>query len=156
MANVKRLISSVLLVLGVLLVLFGLISALGFTAGGVLASVGAIAALLYAGATWFSPTKIVTAGNPAEIPLIVFDRERRIVSGPAIGQHLTSQFPAILRPEIERRTAAALAGTSARFPCLHNGRTIVFDALPVHGADGTITYGILLTAGSPSVIGAPA
>ena len=157
-ANVKRLVSGVLLVLGVMLVLVGFITALGFTPGGMLASVAAIAALLYAGAIWFAPPPAVRAASPPpSTPIVVFDRDQRIVSGDATGQPVAGGFPQIIRPEIERRCAAALAGTSARFACLLDGRTTVFDVLPVRTADGAVLYGILLTTESmPAAIAASA
>ena len=156
MATLKRLISSVLLALGMLLVFFGFTQALGFTSGGMLASVAAIAALLYAGAVWVAPEP-ARGGTASQFPLVVFDRGGRIVSGAATGQPLASQFPEILRPEIERRSAAALAGTSSRFPCVLNGRPILIEALAVRSADGAVVYGILLTAeSSPATVAATA
>jgi hypothetical protein len=144
MTDVKRLVSSVLLAAGVLLVFIGLSTALGFTAGGMVASLAAIAALLYAGAVWFTPSAAAPSSVPAQT-LFVFDAAGRVVSGPGAGQPLTAQFPEMLRAEIERRSAAALNGITARFVCLHKGQTVVYDALPVRSADGAIVYGILLT-----------
>ena len=57
MTDIKRLASSVLLGLGVLLVFFGLNAALGFTRGGAIASLAVIGALLYSGAVWFAPPR---------------------------------------------------------------------------------------------------
>ena len=150
MATLSRLVSSVLLVAGVGLVLLGFSTALGLTIGGILASLAAIAALMYVGAVWFGGPRMPPA-RPAPISVIVFDRAGRIVTGPETGHAVASLFPEKIRPEVERRTAAALAGTPARFPCLYDGRTILLDALPVRGADGTILYGILLTAGSAAI-----
>ena len=145
MANANRLISSVLLAAGVLLVFAGFTRALGFTSSGVAASLAPITALVYAGATWFGPA--APRAEPATtVTVMVFDGDRRIVGGDTAGQPLAAQFPEILRPEIERRCTAALAGTAARFPCFHDGRIILFDALPVRNADGTIVFGMLLTA----------
>jgi hypothetical protein len=112
--------------------------------------------LLYAGAVWFGPTpRVPVAGAP--VPLVVFDRHGRIVTGSAAGEPLSHQFPEMLRQEIEQRCAAALAGTGSRFPCLHKGRMVVFDALPVRSADGAIVYGILLSADAePAAIAATA
>jgi hypothetical protein len=156
--NAKQVVSSSLLVLGVILVLSGFIKALGFTAGGVITSVAAIAALLYAGGVWFGTTaRVVSDAAPHAHPVVVFDRDQRIVSGGAAGQPVASTFPNIIRPEIERRCAAALSGTTARFACLLDGRTTVFDVLPVRTADGTVIYGILLTTESvPSALAAMA
>jgi hypothetical protein len=144
MAHLKRLVSSVLLAFGVLLVFLGLIGALGSTPTGVLASTAAIAALLYAGGIWFgaAPTGQVSG---IVLPILVFDRDLRVVSGAGAGQPLSLQFPEMFRAEIERRCAVALAGTSTRFPCLHNGKMMVFDAVPVRTAEGTVVYGILLS-----------
>ena len=148
-ANLKRIVSSALLVLGVILVLVGFITALGFTPGGMVASVAAIAALLYAGAVWFAPDAAPhTTAQPQPAQLLVFDRDQRIIAGADAGQRVGSAFPQIIRLEIERRCAAALTGTTARFACLLDGRTTVFDVLPVRTADGTVLYGILLTAES--------
>jgi hypothetical protein len=152
MATLSRLVSSVLLVAGVGMVLLGFSTALGLTIGGILASLAAIAALMYVGAVWFGGPPVPPA-RPAPMPVsvIVFDGAGRIVTGPETGHSVASLFPEKIRPEIERRTAAALAGTPARFPCLYDGRTVLLDALPVRGADGTILYGILLTAGSAAI-----
>jgi hypothetical protein len=154
MSDVKRLVSSVLLMLGVGLVFFGMSTALGFTATGMLASVAVIGALLYVGAVWFAPPP---AAPVRAAELIVFDRDQRIVSGAGIGERVASQFPDGMRGEIERRCSAALSGTTARFPCLRNGKPVVYDAVPVRSADGAVIYGILLAADSlPSVIAASA
>ena len=149
MAPLKRLLSSVLLAGGVGLVLIGFSAALGFTAAGVIASVAAVAALLYAGATWFGGRVPVRARRAAvTAPVVVFDCEYRIVGGPLAGERVSSRYPEPLRPEIDRHCAAALAGTSARFACVHAGQTFAFDTVPVRSADGRIVYGILLTTDS--------
>jgi hypothetical protein len=144
MAHLKRLVSSVLLVVGVLLVFLGLIGALGFTPTGVLAITAAIAALLYAGAIW-SGALLSGQVSGIMLPILVFDRDRRVVSGAGAGKPLSLQFPEMLRAEIERRCAVALAGTSTRFPCLHNGKLMVVEAVPVRKTDGMVVYGILLS-----------
>jgi hypothetical protein len=143
MADIKRLLSTVLLALGVLLVLLGLVSALGFTPGGIIASIAAIGALLYVGGIWFAQP---APADPARAshPLIVFNRDRVLVSGAGIGQSVLAHFPEPARAEVERRCAAALAGISSRFPCSYEGRTVTFDALPVRSADGEVVYGILV------------
>ena len=149
-ATLKRLVPPALLMLGVALVLAGLVAALGFTAGGMLASGAAIAALLYAGAVWFgTPPHAARRPHTAVPPaVVVFDLDGRIVTGGSPGQPLAAIFPPIIRPEIERRCAGALSGTSARFACLLDGRTTVFEVAPVRTADGTVIYGILLTTES--------
>jgi hypothetical protein len=136
----------VFLAAGVLLVLLGLIAALGFTPAGMLASVAMMTALLYAGAVWFrQPLPPVI---PAATPVVVFDRDCRAVTGPAAGQFLPTLYPEMLRPEIERRCRTALAGAGVRFFCLQNGRSVVFDALPVRNAEGIVVYGLLLAVES--------
>ena len=151
MANAKRVVSGVLLVLGVAFVLLGFTTALQPRLPGALASAAAIAALLYAGATWFgaSPAPASSAAAP---PLIIFDRAGLVVSGPAAGQPLTSMFPSPVREEIARRSSAALAGVAGRFPYMCDGRTFMIDALPVRAADGVIVYGMLLPTAAPPAI----
>jgi hypothetical protein len=160
MTAVPSLVSTALMMSGVAFVLFGFSTALGSTVSGVIASVAAIVALLYAGAVWFGAGASPRRANlpaPWSSPLIVFDRDGRIVSGAEKGQPVASLFPAMIRPEIEQRSTAALAGTSARFACLYNGQAILLDALPVRSADGTIVYGILLsTRSEPATLGASA
>jgi hypothetical protein len=152
MAHPGRLIASVFLAAGVLLVLVGFIAALGFSLRGTLTSIAATVALLYAGAVWFrqAPQTAAHAGTP----VVVFDRDCRAVTGPAVGQFLPLQYPEMLRPEIERRCRAALDGAGERFFCLQNGRSVVFDALPVRNAEGAVVYGLLLAAESASWAGA--
>jgi len=153
MAPLNRIVSSLLLGLGILLVFIGFTSALGFSAVGIVASAVTIVALLYAGAVWFAPEpRLAPSVRAGPVPLVVFDRDRTIVAGPASGQPLASQFPEILRPEIDRRSAAALAGTGSQFSCLLNGHAMLVEALPVRNASGAVVYGILLTAESPSTI----
>ena len=148
MTAIPSLLSTALMMSGVALVLFGFSTALGSTVSGVIASMAAIVALLYAGAVWFG------AGASWSSPLIVFDRDGRIVSGAEKGRPVASLFPEMIRPEIEQRSTAALAGTSVRFACLYNGQAILLDALPVRSADGTIVYGILLsTQSEPATVG---
>jgi hypothetical protein len=142
MADLKRLFSAVLLAFGVILVFAGMSSALGFTPGGMVASVAVIGALLYAGAVWFGPPS--AAPPPAGPRVIVFDRSQRIVAGEGRGEPLTAGFPDSIRAELRQRCDAALDGTSARFVCDHAGAPTAFDAVPVRTSDGTIAYGILL------------
>jgi hypothetical protein len=145
-----RRVASVLLALGILLVFAGFTAAMGFTAWGILASVAAVAALLFAGAT-FGPS----VPRPSANPLLVFDRDRRIVTGEAAGQPVISAFPHILQPEIERHCAAALSGIGGRFRCLQNGKMVVYDVLPVRTHDGVVAYGVLLsTDAQPATIAA--
>jgi len=159
MTDSRRIISSVLFALGVLLVFIGLSAALHFTPGGMFASVAVIGALLYAGAIWFSapPTAASASNNSLPQSVIVFDRDRRIVAGPAVGQPLALQFPETVRTDLEARCVAALAGASARFSCAHNGKLVTFDALPVRTSEGAVVYGILVAASAlPTQVAASA
>lgn len=147
MTDRRLIISSVLFALGVLLVFIGLSSALHFTLAGMFVSVAVIAALLYAGAVWFTPPPPRrSSSTPLPEAVIVFDRDCRIVSGPAVGQPLALQFPETVRADLEGRCAAALSGNSGRFSCAHNGIVRTFDALPVRTSDGTVIYGILVAS----------
>ena len=153
MSRFKRILSSVLLAIGVLLVFAGFTASLGFTPGAMVVSLAAIAALLYAGAAWQNSSSRPAAAGSMPQPFLVFDLDRRIVAGPAAGQSLGSQFPEAIRAEVERRGAAALAGATERFQCQHEGRSIALHVYPVRRADGTIVYGILLPA-EPAVAAA--
>ena len=154
MPEPRRLVAFLLFASGVGLVCAGLTTALGPSPSAILASVAAIVSLLYAGATWFG-----AAPPPDDRPgarLIVFDREGRVVSGGEIGTPVARRFPEMLQPEIERRCSAALAGVAARFPCVQNGRMVLFEAVPVRAADQSILYGMLLvTEGEAAAAGQP-
>ena len=80
----------------------------------------------------------------------------RLVSGPHAGQPVASRFPEAVRPEVERHCATVLAGRPARFPCICDGKPVVFEALPVRSADGAVLYGLLVATGSSSVVVAAA
>ena len=141
----KPVISSALLVIGIVLLFVGLSAALGFTAGGAITSLAAIAMLLYAGAVWFgrdAPPPVQP--GPAD-PVIAFDRSLRIVCGSARGASLLAQFPAAMHGELRARCDAALAGDSGRFRCRYGSTEIGFDAVPVRASDGAIVYGLLLS-----------
>jgi hypothetical protein len=145
----RRAVSTALLVAGVLCVLLGFAAALGFTPGGMLASAAAVAALLYVGAVWFSapPADLRAAARARPSPAVVFDRDHRIVAGGKPGDPVAAAFPHIVRPEIERRCAAALArGAAERFGCIVDGRPLVVDIAPVRTADGSVACGILLVS----------
>lgn len=157
MRMVKRAVSSVLLACGIVLVFMGLSTALGFTAPGMLASVAAIAALLYAGGAWFgsAPVQLSAAGSET---VIVFDRSLHVVAGPATGASILSQFPAPLRPELEMRCRLALRGEHTHFSCEHGGARVAFDISPVHSVNGVILYGVVITGAgmpAPAVTSAP-
>jgi hypothetical protein len=143
MTDFKRLASSALLGLGVLLVFFGLNAALGFTPGGAVASLLVIGALLYSGAVWFA-----SAAPPRYTPdfsaPIVFDRDGLLVGEAERGQPLASRFPEALRAEVHQRCAAALAGVPGWIVSEHDGHPATFEFLPVRSSNGTIVYGLLV------------
>src|SRR5215203_33750 len=116
MKDIKRVASSVLLGLGVLLVFFGLNAALSFTATGAIASVAVIGALLYTGAVWFAPATSESPASQLTTP-IVFDREGQIVSSAGRGQSLSAQLPEAIRGDVNQRCAAALGGIPGRVAC---------------------------------------
>lgn len=133
MARTKHLTASVLLAAGIVLVFTGLSSALGFTVSGMLASVAAIAGLLYAGGIWFGASaKRVPAGADA----LMFDHRLTLTTGTS----LLLQFPEPLHAEIQARCLAALAGERTRF----TAGARVFQVLPVVDADGVVAYGVLI------------
>jgi hypothetical protein len=87
MANVKRIIAFVLVLVGITLVSLGLTRALGFTPVGMVVGVATIAALLFTGGLWFgapAPRTHVTSATGDESP-ILFDVHGCLVSGPNAG-----------------------------------------------------------------------
>jgi hypothetical protein len=143
MAPLTRVASSVLFAAGIGLVLIGLSAALGFTAPGVIASLAAVAALLYAGGVWFGDRAAV------EPPVVlVFDRDLRLIGGRHAGEPIVTRFPPELRDSIERHCAAAVAGRHSRFTCSEGGRLRLFDAAPVlsrvSGISGVLVEGAAL------------
>lgn len=70
MLRSKRFLSSLLMTAGIVLVFYGLNSALGFTVLGMLATVAAIASLLYAGGALFGEAHAsrTTAAPPHDAP----------------------------------------------------------------------------------------
>lgn len=156
MRLVKRAVSSLLLACGIVLVFVGLSTALGFPPAAMIASVAAIAALLYAGGTWFGAAPAQLSGAGSEV-VIVFDRSLHVVAGPATGTSLLSQFPEALRPELEMRCRMALRGEHTHFSCEHSGARVAFDISPVHSVAGIVLYGVVITgAGMPVAALAPA
>jgi hypothetical protein len=143
MPKSKRVVSAVLLACGIVLVFTGLSAALGFTLPGILASVAAIAALLYAGAVWFGEAPGVPAPAGSET-LIVFDRSLRVAAGGAAGVSVLAQFPEPLRPDIEVRCRAALRGEHSHFDSDHAGARLSFDIAPVQ-IHGVVLYGVLMS-----------
>ena len=154
MPNVQRFASVTLLVLGVALVFLGLTRSLGVTPLGVIASVAAIAALLYTGGVWFgsSASQPVARAPRAATDPMLFDTRGRLIAGPAAGHPVASQFPESLRLEIERHCEAVFTGRTARFPCTRDGQALVFDVLPIHDAAGTVIYGIVVPLGKGTAV----
>ena len=157
MRRVKRAVSSVLLAGGIVLVFFGLSTALGLTPAGMLASVAAIAALLYAGSAWFggAPGQLT---SPGADKVVVFDRGLRVVAGPATGTSLLSQFPGSIRAELEARCRMALRGEHTHFSCEHAGAHIAFEIAPVQTVDGVVIYGVVVSGPGmplPAITAAP-
>ena len=149
MARLKRLASSLLLAAGVVLVFAGLNAMLGFNLGSTLASVAVIAALLYAGTTWFAPgpPSIASAGGET---VIVFDRSLHVTAGATPGTPLLTRFPAAIRDELETRCRAALRGEHSHFLCEIGGRRVAFDVAPVQTMAGAGLYGVLIVgSGTP-------
>ncbi len=140
----KRVLAALLMATGIVLVFAGLSAALGFTAIGMLASVAAIAALLYAGAVWFGGAPVAFA-PAADGIIIVFDRSLRVAAGSASGASILSQFPELLRPDIEVRCRAALRGEHSHFDCEHAGARVSFDIAPVQTGQGPVMYGVLIS-----------
>jgi hypothetical protein len=150
MPPVKRILSSLLLAAGMLLVFTGLTAALGFTVPGMIASIGVMAALLYAGGVWFGPgAATAPAGAPASV--VLFDRDLHIAAGPGAGFPLLARYPAALRPELEVRCRAALRGESTRFVCQIGGSRVVFEIAPIASATGIVVYGTLITTTGLSI-----
>jgi hypothetical protein len=156
MKHVKRALSSVLLACGIVVVFVGLSTALGFTPAGMIASVAAIAALLYAGGTWFgaSPAQLTTPGADT---VIVFDRLLRVAAGPGVGASLLARFPLPIRPELEMRCEMALRGEHTHFSCEHNGARLFFDISPIQSVNGVVLYGVVVAGqGKPMPAVTPA
>lgn len=143
MSNVNRVLSSLVLATGIVLVFAGLSKAMGFTFAGVIASVGAIAALLYAGGAWFGSSPALAAGGAQKV--IVFDRLLNVTAGAAPGTPLLLLFPEAFRAEIEARCRAALRGEHAHFACEQGGRRVDFDVSPVQPVAGLVLHGLLIS-----------
>ena len=143
MAPMNRAASWLLFTTGIALVVVGLSAALGFTVAGVVASIAAVAALLYAGSVWLGDRPVAAPS------VIVFDRQLRITGGPHAGQPLGSQFPPAMRDEIERRCAAAIAGHHSRFACRDGAGERIFDAAPVL-SDRPAEITAVLVEGAPA------
>lgn len=141
MPRVPRLASSLLLAAGLVLVFAGLSTALGYTLVGMLASVGVVAALLYAGGIWFG------RGSPTPSPPVtVFDRNLVLLPGTP----LLDGFEETARATVRAQCLAALAGERAQFTA--GGRT--FDVTPIHTSDGAVLYGALIERRAVTAAGA--
>jgi hypothetical protein len=131
--------SSVLLAGGVVLVFAGLSTALGFSLAGILASIAAIAALLYAGGVWFGDAR------RADPSVVLFTPALNVAGGPLAGRPVADLFPAAMRGDIDARCRDALAGTVSHFSCGSGPERVSFSATPVRDAAGAVTYGLLLS-----------
>jgi hypothetical protein len=137
--NIQPVGSTVLLAGGVVLVIAGLASALGYSTGGMVATFAAISALLYAGGVWFG-------GAPnTDVSVVLFTPALTIASGPLAGHAVTDLFPDHMRGEIDTQCRVALTGHTARFGCGKDGGEKTFEASPVRTADGLVIYGLLLS-----------
>ena len=134
----NRTASSVLFASGIMLVMIGLSAALGFTVLGMVASIAAVGALLYAGGIWFGDK----SGFAPTV--LVFDRELRITGGLFAGKPVSSKFPSTIRDEVERRCAAAIAGQHSRFTCADGRRQRTFDVAPVLSGRAHDIAGVLV------------
>lgn len=139
MTRVRRFVSSALFALGVMFVFAGISTALGITMAGMVASVAAIATLLYAGGAWFARSPLHSGC------VLVFDHALRITCGGAAGTLVSSHFATAVRREIEARCVAALNGHGTFFTIEQDGTPLDCHAAPVRAADGTILYGVLLS-----------
>jgi hypothetical protein len=135
----RRAASSVLLAAGVVLVFAGLISALGVSPAGIVASSAAIAALLYAGGVWFGEAP------RADLSLVLFTRTLVVAGGPLKGRPVVDLFPNAVRADVEARCREALAGGTPRFTCGSGTGDLRFSVTPVRDDAGVIVYGLLLS-----------
>lgn len=131
--------STVLLAGGVLLIFGGISSALGFSTSGIVASLAAIAALLYAGGVWFGEAP------RADPSIVLFTPDLSIVGGGLKGRRVGELFEDSMRHPIEAACRAAFDGRSQRFSCGNGSAERTFEVSPVRGADGFVAYGVLLT-----------
>ena len=149
MVPMNRAASWLLFTTGIALVVLGLSAALGFTVGGVLASIAAVAALLYAGSVWLGDRPVAAPS------VIVFDRQLRITGGPHAGEPIAAQFPAAIRAEIERRCHAAVTGQHSRFACRDGARERIFDAAPVLSDRPADITGVLVEGAATTTAAIP-
>lgn len=145
----KNAASLLLLLAGVALTFLGLSSALGFTPAGMLASVAAIAALLYAGGVWFGRPAVPALADRGAI--IVFDRSLSVASGPASGSQIAAQFPPAIRSTVDSHCLSALMGEASHFVCDDGAARFVLDAAPVRDAAGVVIFGVLIPGSAAGV-----
>jgi hypothetical protein len=139
--NSHRAASLVLLGGGLVLVFAGVASALGFSWWGMLASVAAIVALLYAGGVWFG------AAPAADSSVVLFTHTLVVASGPHAGKPIADLYPGANRKALEDGCRAALTGRATRFASASQR----FAASPVRSQEGAVVYGLLLTGAAAAV-----
>ena len=129
----------------------GMSSAVGFTASGIVASLAAVAALLYAGGVWFG------SASSADASIVVFTQQLTVAGGALRGRRVADLFDAGMRGDIEAACRGALDGRPSRFSSGRGSMRRAFEAAPVRGADGLVIYGVLvsgrLAQASPDVAG---
>ena len=135
----RRLVSPVLFAAGVALVLIGMSAAQGWSAPGIVASVAAIAALLYVGGVWFGSAAPSASGRAA---VMVFDADLRLVSSARQGEPVVSAFPAADRHAVRHACASAMAGEFTRI----TASGMQFSVVPVRAGDGRVILGMIVTA----------
>ena len=133
--NSHRVGSFVLLGGGLVLVFAGLASALGFSWGGMVASVAAIVALLYAGGVWFA------APAAADASVVIFTHTLTVASGPHAGCPIAELYPHVNPRALEEECRKALVGHASRFAI--GGSP--FAVSPMRSQEGAVIYGILIT-----------
>jgi hypothetical protein len=146
MAHRHKIVSTVLLLVGVGLVFAGMSSAFHFSLPGIIAALAAIGGLLYAGGVWFA--NIV----PDEPSVVLFDRHLIIVSGAHPGRPVGDLFPLSVRRDVEQRCREAFDGRSTRFSIPGHAERRRFEVAPIRTADGLVAYGILLSGEMVSMI----
>jgi len=139
--NSHRVGSTILLAGGIFLIFGGLSSALGLSTSGVVASVAAIAALLYAGGVWFGQAPHI---DPS---VVLFGRDLAVAGGALRGRQVADLFDDSIRRQIESACREALDGRPSQFSCGSGEARRAFEAAPVRGTDGVISYGLLLSGG---------
>lgn len=130
MSAARRLVSSLLLGSGIVLVFAGINTALGFSAAGIVASLVVIAGLLYAGSVW-GAAPVMPSGA-----VLTFDHGLRL----ADGRPLLSRFPSAQHDEIRAKAIATLAG--ARASLVIDGKP--FSMSPIVSDSGAVLYGAIV------------